>query len=167
MDSTAERPLDRIGHSLDALIDFARHELRRSRERPVGAAGSKGAVEAGAESLYMEMRAQPLAACQHAEVGGDTGDQLIPRQSQEQLIHHRRQEQLTHQQSEEQLVPPQSPEQIQIEEQLIPCEQEQLIAPSQEEQMRRQERNQLISAVNQLDYMDMSLVRRVLALRDQ
>jgi hypothetical protein len=162
VDSTAaglaERPLDRIGHSLDALIDFARHELRRSRERPVGA-GSKGAVEAGAESLYMEMRAQPLAACQHAEAGGDICDQLILHQSQEQLIH---------QQSEEQLVPPQSPEQltVHIEEQLIPCEQKQLIEEDGE-QMRRQERNQLISEVNQLDYMDMSLVRRVLALRDQ
>jgi hypothetical protein len=167
VDSTAERPLDRIGHSLDALIDFARHELRRSRERPVGS-GSKGTVEAGAESLYMEMRAQPLPARQHAEAGGDTCDQLIPHQSQEQLIPR----QLVHQQSEEQLAPPQSPEQltVQIEEQLIPCEQEQLIAPGQEEdgeQMRRQERNQLISEVNQLDYMDMSLVRRVLALRDQ
>jgi hypothetical protein len=171
VDSTAERPLDRIGHSLDALIDFARHELRRSRERPVGA-GSKGTVEAGAESLYMEMRAQPLPARQHAEDGGDTCDQLIPHQSQEQLIHHQSREQLIHEQSEEQLVPPQRPEQLtgQIEEQLIPCDQEQLIAPSQEEegeQMRRQERNQLISEVNQLDYMDMGLVRRVLALRDQ
>jgi hypothetical protein len=166
VDSTAERPLDRIGHSLDALIDFARHELRRSRERPVGS-GSKGTVEAGAESLYMEMRAQPLPARQHAEAGGDTCDQLIPHQSQEQLIPR----QLVHQQREEQLAPPQSSEQltVQIEEQLIPCEQEQLIAPSQEEdgeQMTRQERNQLISEVNQLDYMDMSLVRRVLALHD-
>jgi hypothetical protein len=180
---TVQGPLDRVGHSLDALIDFARHELRRSRERrrtdscsgSVAAVDSGERLEAANESLYMEMRAQTVpqhdaAVCdqfihQSREQQAKKQQEQLPRPCSEQLGR-REQEQLTHLRSEqlgwkvqEQLIHPCS---VQLERK----GQEQLIKSPCSEQLERRGQEQLIKQVNQLDYMDMSLVRKVLAVQD-
>ena len=148
-----DRPLDRVGHSLDALIDFARHELRRSRERPGGdrkAAAAERDEVLATESLYMEMRAQPRN--NHED---HTSDQLVCKDSNQlaDKLTILQEKDSQYQLAINQLTSDQLASNQQASNQLT---NDQLTS----DQLTS---DQLIQEINQLEYMDMGLVKRVLA----